>query len=358
MGAALEWYRSLSFNRPSLGLDIGDRNIKGICLKKEGDEVVLEDIFMLDLAESTDSFPKDKRLVEKLAAVIEINDMQNKKVAVAGGGRIVSSFDLTLPSMEEDELKLVVQKNLEDTLRVDIAELCYDYKVIESSTPGMVHVRIYHSEKKEVERLLDTVEMASLKPITMSSAILSAATMLRFNGYTDESKGCILIDIGESSTSTSLILGHEVVASNSIKKGFGSINDKLMEELGCSYFDAEEVKPYVNHLSDIGNLDAESIIDEIYMSILESLQETIDFYRSQDMGVPVSEIFFVGGGTAYGDIAQIFEDHYHIPATLVNPFRRIETVKESDNPDLAIQIEMMAPFMASAVGLALEGVDW
>ncbi|MCB0420780.1 MAG: pilus assembly protein PilM [Bdellovibrionales bacterium] len=358
MNFALDWYRNLSRNRPSLGVDIGDRSIKGVSLKKDGDLVVLEDIFYLDLSEMNDMFPENKNVIEKLAAVIEVNELQNKKVALTGGGRMVSSFDLTLPKMAETELQLVVEKNLEETLRKEISSVCFDYKIIPGSDPEMVHVRIYHSLRKDVDHILDIAEAAHLKPVTLSTSILSAAQMLRFNRYTDEKKGSILIDLGEASTSISLLMGHEVVASNSTKKGFGEINRQLMQQLDCSYFDAEEVKPYVNHLADIGNPEVEEIVDSVYMNLLEPLQETIDFYRSQDMGLPVSEIFFVGGGTSIGDIAQIFEDHYYIPATVVNPFRKIETVKEGESPDRAIQIEMMAPFMGSAVGLALEGIDW
>lgn len=351
----MELQNLLSFGTTSsVGLDLGQRNVKCVQLHKKGKKIILDNLFMLDLAKSNDEYPNNLRLREKLSAAVEVNGLAKTKISLSGNNRHVQMLDFNLPIMPAKELRLVIASNLEQTLKRPISEITFDYASI-AEADGQI-VRVYFSEIQDVIQTIEAVRSAKLNPIEMNASFLATAEMLQFNEYTDQNKAYILVDLGERSTRTSLLLGHEVIASNCYPEGLGMINSNLILSSNISYDDAELIK--AQHLDSRESDDAsvQLVLDDSYGLIVESIQNTIDFYVEQELGVKVREILLTGGGSAYGSLGQLLSNHYQLTTTQVNPFRNIETIGSSLIDPASVASS--APFMATAVGLALGRFDW
>ncbi len=352
----MELQNLLSFrNVLSTGIDLGQRNVKCVQLHKSHKKVVLDNLFMLDLAKSNDDYPNNLQLAQKLAAAVEVNGFNKTKVSISGNNRHVQMLDFTLPIMPPKELRLVIAKNLEDTLKRPISEITFDYTAI-AEGDGQI-VRVYFSEVQDVIQTIEAVRAAKLNPVEMNASFLAIAEMLQFNEYTEPNKAYILVDQGERSTRTSLMLGHEVIASNCYPEGLGMINSNLILAKDMSYDEAEQIKTLQLGSKGADDETARAVVDDSYGLIVESIQNTIDFYLEQELGVAVKEIFLTGGGSVYGSIQQLLTTHYKMPATQVNPFRNIETLGPNSKVD-PLTVATLAPFMAVAVGLSLGRIDW
>ena len=63
------------FGLSKLGVDLGQRNIKGIKLRKKGKRIYLDKYLLHDLSQTTDEFPYKKNLSETLKAMVELNKL-------------------------------------------------------------------------------------------------------------------------------------------------------------------------------------------------------------------------------------------------------------------------------------------
>lgn len=350
----MELQNLLSFGTTaSVGLDLGQRTVKCVQLQKKGKKIVLDNLFMLDLAKSNEDYPNNLQLTQKLSAAVEVNGLLKSKISLAGNNRHVQMLDFTLPLMPPKELRLVIASNLEQTLKRPISEITFDYTSI-AEADGQI-VRVYFSEVQDVIQTIEAVRSAKLNPVEMNASFLAAAEMLQFNEYTEANRAYILVDQGESSTRTSLLLGHEVIASNCYPEGLGMINSNLILSENISYADAELIKTQHLHGKSADDENLRSAIDDSYGLIVESIQNTVDFYLEQELGVKVKEIFLTGGGIVYESLGQLLNTHYKLPVTQVNPFRNIETMGADFDPAM---VAATSPFMATAVGLALGRIDW
>jgi type IV pilus assembly protein PilM len=339
----------------SVGLDLGQRNVKCVQLSKKGKKIVLDNLFMLDLAHSNEDYPNNSHLVAKLKAAVEVNGFGKPNVTVSGNNRHVQMVDFNLPMMPVKELRLVIERNLQQALNRPVSEITYDFLSLPEGNSQIV--RVYYSELEDVIQSIEAVRSVRMMPTEMNASFLATAEMLHFNDYTQADKAYILVDQGERSTRTSLLLGHEVIASNCYPEGLGLINDQFMQAKNISYERAEVLKQQLLELNQVSDESVRAIFDEAYGTVLDSIQKTVDFYLEQELGVPVKEIFLTGGGSVYSSLSQLLSGHYKIPATVVNPFRNIETMNSKYDFDPAF-LTQVTPFMASAVGLALGRIEW
>ena len=345
---------SLRLSTASVGLDLGQRIVKCVQLSKKGKKIYLNNFFMLDLAKSNDDFLNNSQLVTKLAAAVEVNGFTKSKITMSGNNRHVQMLDFNLPLMPAKELRMVIESNLQDTLKRPIAEITFDHVAIPENENQIV--RVYFSEAQDVIESVEAVRKTQLKPLEMNASFLATAEMLQFNEYTEPNKAYILIDQGERSTRISLLLGHEVIASNCHPDGMGLINSNLISQQQLTYEQAEVAKMQILSRNEVVDESLRAIVDDSYSELVESIRNTIDFYLEQELGVNVKEILLTGGGSCFGSLSQLLSTHYKLPVVQINPFRNIDVSNCVISDPLLIASS--APFMAAAVGLALGRIDW
>jgi hypothetical protein len=66
---------------------------------------------------------------------------------------------------------------------------------------------VYVAKKQLVAEQLALLKSAKLNPISMESDMLAAIEALHFNGYIEEKKSTVIIDLGDSQTTIALVVG-------------------------------------------------------------------------------------------------------------------------------------------------------
>lgn len=334
----------------AIGLDIGSRSVKCVRLKKAKGQISLEDAFVIDRMKVTD-------LSASVAAAFEVHGEKNPTAYVSGSSVDVQSLDLRLPQMPKKELDLVVQKNLTDFLQRPLEELAYDYRIVWGTEQQLV--RVYYSERETTRKILTDLAIAGVTPKVLSSSVLSTLEALIFNEYVEPDRSYCTVEIGEASTKTSLIYQNEIIASHTAFLGFGSINAAIMDHADKSYMEADAFKSQLSDLLQINDSTLVSVIEGAYIKILEDIQTDIDILKDNDNIPHLSEIFLSGGGAVSGPASSMLSEYNNSPVTVVNPFRRIQTIsmqgQSIENPEY---LGAMSPLFAAAVGSALGGLQW
>jgi cell division ATPase FtsA len=181
----------------------------------------------------------------------------------------------------------------------------------------------------------------------------------RFN-YGDQEGCTMLLDIG-AKTSNLLFFEKGKVYARGINIGANSITTDFVAEAKMPFAKAEELKinegfvslggayeePENPHQAAISKI-ARQVMTRLHMQV----NQTIQFYRTQQGGSAPQKLFLAGGGSIMAYTAQFFQEKLNVPVEYFNPFRNIQI-------DPAVQIEELekvAHGFGEVVGLGLRNL--
>jgi type IV pilus assembly protein PilM len=344
-------------NKPVLGVDIGSRTIKGVKLKKEKDgRIHLASHFFQDLAQTSDEFPARCNRDEAFKAAVEIQRLNSSQAASAVKDSEIMTFSFSLPHMTEKELAQAVPQEVAEQAQIQVDDYVFDF--LSSRHETTEEIKAFCVKRDLVLEQMDAIKNAGLKPKSIEPEMMAILSMLEFNDYVSKEEVYVVIDLGESRINTALISDGNLVLTRAKGGAFGMINAVLHEMKSLNYDEAEQVKNEYDFLS-VPEDQADpinQIMDELFTEIFKNIKEVLDFYRDcpESFG-RIDKILLVGGATQVRSIDKIHEMFFKIPTTIVNPFRNIE-ILSTENSQQNEEIVHLAPYMGTAVGLALGGV--
>ena len=334
--------------KPLLGVDFGTRTIKGIRLKKnKSGKIALSEYFFQDLANTSKDFPIKCNREEALRAALETQSLVSSEAATTVKDSDVYSFNLELPTMSEKELEQVVPQEVAEQGQLNMDEHSCDFVVY----PNMVKA---HCVKKDVVlNKMKLLEQVGLKPKSIESEMMAITAMLEFNEYLNKNESVVVFDLGESNVNSGLIVNGVLTLTRTNKSSFGVVNQKLKDECNLSYQQAEKAKNEFDFLLGPGDekTDITDVLDDAYTEIFRTIKLDLEYYLECSEGVlSIDRVLLVGGGSQIKSAVKVIEKFLKISAVVVNPFRNIDIFSNNNSTD---EIAELAPFMGTAVGLAL-----
>jgi len=344
-------------NKPVLGVDIGSRTIKGVKLKKAKDgRIHLAAHFFQDLAQTSDEFPKRCNRDEAFKAAIEIQRLNSSQAASAVKDSEIMTFSFSLPHMTEKELAQAVPQEVAEQAQIPVDEYVFDF--LSTRQESTEEIKAFCVKRDLILAQMETLKNAGLKPKSIEPEMTAILSMLEFNDYVSKEEVCVVIDLGESRINSALISEGNLVLTRAKGGAFGLVNSVLHEMKSLNYDESEQVKYEYDFLSVPENQTdpINQIMDEVFTEIFKNIKEILDFYREcpESFG-RIDKILLVGGATQIRNIDKIHEMFFKIPTAVVNPFRNIE-ILSTENTQQNEEIVHLAPYMGTAVGLALAGL--
>lgn len=344
------------FKKKILGLDIGQRCVKGVLLSRQGKEVVLEDYFYLDLQEATGAGRDPAKFPGVLAALVEGAGLVSFQVASAIEDGELQVVNLSLPKLPENELRPAVMNELEVQLGAAAADLSVDFSVTELKGKEDLSVHAYCAKTKTVKDHLELLESARLKPVAVESALLASLEAAHFNDYIQPDASYLLVDVGDSHTSMGLVTNGDLVQINTIRTGSGEINQSLMQQLGCD-FQNSELRKLSYRMEKEENLDADAetkTIEQGYYQIIVGIHDTVVYFKASRKAQSIRGILLAGGGLMQEGAAAVMEQSLGLPVTLLDPLRKIQIFGKKGGGNRE-RLPKIGPMLHVAVGLALRG---
>lgn len=346
------------FTKPRFGIDIGNRTLKAVRLKKKGGKIHLDKFIFYDLSDGNAKYPHVSGLDETLKALIEVAGFKNHQVFACLDDNNVGTYDLALPQMPANDLAEAVTSELESRIGFPIEEASIDHIVRGETTVNgetMLSIKAYCARLTEITALSNLLSHSQVNLAHIDVTMLSNIAMLDFNGYLDEETHSIIVDFGETKTTTALVNNKKLIATYDITTSLGTINRRLQESIGMNYLDAEKIKTKSAQKHGEEESKETEIIDGVYLDLFQNLQRSMEFFRASAGGAPISKILAIGGGSQYPSIIATMEATCGLQTIVANPFRNIEIFsnKGSNNE----RIGQIAAHMGTAVGLALRGID-
>ena len=334
-----------------LGIDIGSNSIKVVELEEIGTNYQLKNIGEAPLAQGS---IVDKAIVNSeevsltLSRLMEDLAIEADDAAISISGDPVLLKRVSLPHMSDAELKKSIKWELEKLNTQAINEFNYDYQVL-SAQDGrdMIDVLIVAANKNVTRDYLSILTNVGLNPVLIDLDVFSLQSVYEVN-YPESPGLLALINLGASVTNVLIIDNGESVFARDLPVGGDLYTDLIMDQMGLSYEEAEEVKH--NQRAGLTDTAIEELAYNFIQSISYEIKNILDHFSISHSSEKVKRIM-IGGGSATlpgmkGTLSTVAQSYVGI----LNPFRNIDYSEATFDPEY---INDISPKMNIATGIAL-----
>ena len=315
-------------DKPVFGLDIGHSTIKVIELNKSRQKVSVNGYGTIDF--NPNAVVKGELVdIEELARqAYKLFDsgltgkIETKRVAAALPVSFTFSRVVSLPPMEEKDLKEAIKLEVEQSIPVPYEELYIDYEVARNNKDGSYEVLIAAAPKNIVDSYLVLFDALDLEVVLLETTINSVARIVSHADTTETPT--LIIDFGSISSDLA-VYDRTIRVTGTADWGGETLTKEISSALNVNSRQAQTIKTRYG-------LDASKKQDEITKALKPVLSRLINeikrisrFYAERaGNDKAISQIVIVGGGANLPGLSAYLTDSLRLPTRLVNPWQHID----------------------------------
>ncbi|MFA6391435.1 MAG: type IV pilus assembly protein PilM [Patescibacteria group bacterium] len=290
------------------GLDISDRTLRLVSLKKKRKKIIIESASEISVTPgiiNEGEISKPELLFPLISSLIhnaKPKHPNSKKVAACVPERKSFIKVLHLPNDTKltDE---IVQSELINHIPDDLTSMYIDWKSINNDT-DFESVLVGAVPKSIVDSYQAVIAKAKLIPHVLeieSSAIVRAITPAK---PTNPNEGILIIDIGLDRTSF-IIFDHLTIQFTSADTAISGnlMTSLLMKNLSLSYEKAEKAKRLCGLSKTLGKGAVAAVLNDQFETLVSKIKQIISFYQDHYTDKShISSILLTGGGANLIDL--------------------------------------------------------
>ncbi|MHB8482403.1 MAG: type IV pilus assembly protein PilM [Nitrospiria bacterium] len=348
----------MKFNRPFIGLDIGESSIKLSVISKKEEKFNLDYAGILPLSpdrvlegdgENSENSSLSPEVLNNLKGIFENLQLKKNPVVVNYRGKAPLIRYLKLPEMPQNELDEAMRWEVQKLTTEPLETKVIDYAVLQKKEEGqknIFHLILVVVDKRDVSEELKIVGKAGVYPRLMDVNPLALLKVIELNHSRERDQDLIFIDIGSAKMEINIC--HEGVLrfTRQIKQGGNDISRAMMGSQPVSFEEAEAIKKG----DGLARLEFEKVIKEEIDRMVLEVQRSMDYYRTQYRDPLFRKIILMGGVPLMTGFRDYFETHFDLPVVLENPFSSMVC-----SSDFLKEFNPIGSLWAGSVGLALRG---
>ena len=347
--------------KPFLCFDFGAGSVKvGEFIANEQGTLTLTQFGTKALGqEGTQESKREAAVLKAIQELLSQKQFRGRSTNVCAPGFHVFSKFVKLPPVDTGKVTQIIQYEAQQNVPFPLAEVVWDYQIMGTSASGELEVLLVAIKSDVVEGLFRTADAGGLRLQLVDVSPAALCNSFRFN-YGDQEGCTMLLDIG-AKTSNLLFFEKGKVYARGINIGANSITTDFVAEAKMPFAKAEELKinegfvslggayeePENPHQAAISKI-ARQVMTRLHMQV----NQTIQFYRTQQGGSAPQRLFLAGGGSIMPYTAQFFQEKLNVSVEYFNPFRNIQIA-----PSVQIEeLEKVAHGFGEVVGLGLRNL--
>ena len=347
----------------SLGIDIGKFSIKAVQLSKDGNEVKVDNIGIINTFDDVNKFNLDNlsksqvsACLQDLLAKMNIKPKKVKNIVSSLSGKSTDIRQITTLDMPDNELLVSLELEAKKHVPLDGTEAIIDYFHLGNSANELdkINVILATTTKNKIKDHAEIVKNAGLKPGIFDCDPIGISNLYQFSNELPENGADVLLDIGHTSTTLVVWGKNSSYFSREIEIAGHQINKALMQEFNLDYQTADTKK---NDLG-INAFDKENVSEEtdsgisieqrtIFNDFIEEVRKTLRFYMKNNNQSFFNSFFLTGGCANLPGLSDFIASNLNVTIKDFNAFNNIKTDSSIENPNQ----------FALALGLALRGFE-
>ncbi|MBL7158815.1 MAG: type IV pilus assembly protein PilM [Candidatus Omnitrophica bacterium] len=308
-----------------VGIDIGTRFIKAAEISHDGNKnYELTGLYRFENpTRSTKEVSREplKKLLDKLSP-----ESRDSAISLSAPNALVRY--ITLPRMDEKELKKSLQFEAEKYIPYNINEVVIDCSILGQS----------HEDKNQLSVILAAAKkdivysrVEALKELGFSVNAIDIDAFSYFNAFrnsaksTDEAKSIALLNFGYSQTNVIISKGAEPCFTRDIQSGTRDMVKLISQRMGLEEKEAEKavLDPPENPA------DAAELSKSVLRELAEELRLSFGYYENQ-YGRAIDEIYVSGGASFLKGTDVFLEESFGIKPVKWNPFLNFKIGEKVD----------------------------
>jgi type IV pilus assembly protein PilM len=334
-----------------LGLDIGSGSIKILQLKETKGTLKAERFGIKALPAE---MIVDGAIMDGLGVVTAIKDiageqkLKNKNVAFSISGTSVIVKKIALPLMPEEELEKQIKFEAEQYIPFDINDVYLDFHILTQEGQTEMEVLLVATKKDKLNDYANAVREAGLTPKIVDVDAFAIENMYCANYDVSPAELTALVNIGAGVMNINILKGGMSVFTRDITIGGNRYTERIQQDLGLSYEDADAAKKGKYPGANTAALG--EAITAVDMEMATEIGRSFDYFRTTSPDDDIARIVLCGGCAKIKSLPARISEQVGIATTVSDPFSKIDVT------DLKMESEElveMAPDAAVVVGLAL-----
>ncbi|MFA6271486.1 MAG: type IV pilus assembly protein PilM [Patescibacteria group bacterium] len=341
-----------------LGLDISDRMLRLVALKKKRGGISIESANEIAVPPgiiNEGEISKPELLHPIISTLIQTakpkKDHSKKIVACLPERKsFIKVLNLSTDSEITDD---TINTELANHIPEDLNTMYLDWKKIYSSSENE-SVLVGAVPKSIVESYQEVINKANLVPYVLEIESAAIVRSIIPEVSENQNEGILVIDIGLDRTSF-IIYDHGTIQfTSAVPEISGNLMTSLiMKSLSLSYDKAEKAKKLGGLSKTIGKGAVAKVLNDQLTSLIEKIKQVVEYYQEHHSDQSrISNIILTGGGANLIDIENQLFLKLKIKVSKANSFLKIA----KNNTDL-ITAKNQSSF-ATAIGLALRAQEY
>jgi type IV pilus assembly protein PilM len=300
----------------------------------------------------------------------------NKAVAALPNFSVFTSI-LTLPALSKKELAAAVSWEAKKIIPLPLEEIILDWKVIEefdvaAGQPANNEImdksllqdanplkKIFSKPRKNVKILLTGANKNLIKKYleifnkaNLSLLSLETESFALIRSLIGPDKSTImLIDMGASTSSITIVTGGVPALSRSLELGGQSITKAISSALNINLDRAEQFKQDLSLGSETSENSLPLTVEKSFGPILNEIKYTFNLYNDGNQK-KIEKIILTGGTANLGHLTGYLSDIFKVNAYVGDPFGRVIFPV-----DLKPVLDRVGSRFAVSVGLAMREIE-
>lgn len=323
-----------------VGLDIGSYNLKVVELEVKEGSFEIVNLGMKDIREIKDISLAIRELFEEA-------HISSREVNISLSGNNVVARYLSLPKMNEDELKKAMVFELEDRIPFKPEEVYIDYYILgeEPNSKNRIRVFLVATKKDWLDGRINLVREAGLEPRVVSIDTLALKNTFYFNYPSKIPISIALLNIGDKITNLLIIREGIPYFVRDTRFGGEAITSLIQSRLELDRKAAEELKYNLKNAST----DIIQTIKATLATLLDEIFVSLDFYENLTER-RIDEIYICGGSSQVEGLKEFLRSYLNLDIFILEPLKNFSLSSHISQETLT----KLSPFLAIATGLALE----
>ena len=346
--------------QPILGVDVSASNVKLVELvpgSKTGMRLERYAIESIERGAIVDgNVEKPEAVADALLRAIRRSGSKTRLAAMALPSSAVIAKRITLPAgLSEEDYELQVENEASQYIPFSIDEVNLDFQILGASSQSEedVEVLLAASRKEKIEDRVAIAEMAGLRPVVIDVEPFAARTSIdhvtRFLPSQGEGMILAVFDIGQSTTSLTVVLNGQTVFEREQSFGGSQLTQDIVRLYGLTLEEAE-LKKKIGDLPD--NYAGELLMPFVEQGASE-VARSLQFFFTSTPFTRVDRIFLAGGCAVTAGLAEAVAERTQVPTEIMSPFQGMEVaggIRER-------QLRLDAPALMVGCGLAMRRFD-
>ncbi len=397
-----------------IGLDIGSHAVKLVAMKPQrgNNPYQLTHFGVADLPSESiveGAVVRPGDVAQAIRDLLSQNKIKGSRIATAVSGHAVIVRRVTMPRMDEDELRESIVWEAEEYIPFDVDDVNLDFAILDDGDDSNeMDVVLVAAKRDRIDEFISVIEEAGRDPVVVDVDAFALQNAFELSYPERQHEDVALLNMGASVINAAVLEEGRPVFWRDITLGVRQYVAALQREFMLDYFDAEEVLrragsgsvesteqmdtelgswdeedddeySYGDDASDAADLDdtfvpepaepvaaadegsggirdasndprVQEVVGEVSERLITEIKKTFDFYHAQSMRERFDAIFLAGGGAHVADLTLRLEQRLGTPVELLDPLRRVSIPTKSFDPEY---VRSIAPQAAVAVGLAM-----